>query len=402
MNTYINVVYKILEKNFHISSDDLIKMPLDTNLMQLGFDSLKFIQFIVELEKMFGFEIYDSDLILENFKTIGNLLEMLNRYFFPISCNKKVIICDCDNVLWHGIAGEETIFMGENTKKLQMELIELHNRGVLICLCSKNKCENIEEAFNTLNMPLDFSYIISSKINMLDKVSNIKQISQELNLNYDSFVFIDDSDYELEYVKTALPNIVAIKVDYSNMNFFEQLKKCFLGMSSINNRTELYREQKNREKERNKDISVEEYNNSLATIAICDYAKENECERIAELSQRTNQFNMSGRRYSAKNIYNLLMNDNYSVLTISVSDKYGDMGLVGAAIIQNSQNIIIENFFISCRVFGRNIEELLINKIKSMYFNKRIFGIYNLTSKNSYFSTFYLDHEIDKFEFMPE
>lgn len=395
-----NIIYEILGQTVQKVSDDIKKLPTDTQLIDLGLNSLKFIQFIVELEKALNIEILDSDLVLENFKTIDTLMKMLNKYFSNNCYNtKKVIISDCDNVLWHGIAGEEIIYTDDNTHKLQNELIDLYNNGVLICLCSKNEYANIIEAFNTLNMPLNFSHILLHKINMLDKASNIKQISKELNLNIDSFVFIDDSDYELGYVKGIIPDITTIKVDYKNLDFIEQIKEYFSSTSSIDkNRTQQYRDQKEREKDKFNYDTIDNYNKSLNTRIVCDYASEDQCERIAELSQRTNQFNLSGKRYCTENIHDLLSNSEYDIFTLSASDKYGDMGIVGAAIIKISQNIVIENFFLSCRIFGRNFEEILIDKIKTTYENRIIVGIYNYTEKNKRFSTFYSEHGVYKHE----
>ena len=266
-------------------------------------------------------------------------------------------------------------------------------------MCSKNKYANIVEAFNTLDMPLNFSHVISYKINMLDKVSNIKQISEELNLDMASFVFIDDSNYELGCVKGMLPEIATIKVDYKNLNFIEQIKEYFSSASSADkNRTKQYREQKEREKNKSRYETIDDYNKSLDTSVVCDYAREDQCNRIAELSQRTNQFNLSGKRYCAETIHNLLSNNEYNIFTLSASDKYGDMGIIGAAIIKVSENIVIENFFLSCRVFGRDLEEILIDKIKATYENRTIVGIYNYTEKNKHFSTFYSEHGVCEYE----
>ena len=218
-----NIIYDILGHTVQRDPGDIKNLPTSMHLIDIGLNSLNFIRFIVELEKALNIEILDSDLVLENFKTIDTLMKMLNKYFSHNYCNiKKVIISDCDNVLWHGIAGEEMIHIDTNTQKLQTELIDLYNRGILICLCSKNKYANIVEAFNTLDMPLNFSHVISYKINMLDKVSNIKQISEELNLDMASFVFIDDSNYELGCVKGMLPEIATIKVDYKIFHLHHQ------------------------------------------------------------------------------------------------------------------------------------------------------------------------------------
>ena len=175
-------------------------------------DSLKF-QMIIRFEEKFGIEVYDSDLVMSNFETVGALILTFQKYL-PDAALKKVLICDCDNVLWNGIAGEESILMDERNVRFQNMLIELYDKGVLLCLCSRNLQKNIDCAFANLKMPLKKEHIIISKINLSNKVENIKAISNELNLSTDSFVFVDDSDYELGLINNLLPKVETVKVNY--------------------------------------------------------------------------------------------------------------------------------------------------------------------------------------------
>ena len=376
-------ILEVLGNIIDINKEQLLKTSVDTKLTDLGLTSIQFIQFIVAIEEEFEIEILDSDLIMTNFETVEMLFSTLEKYFTPKSTLKKVLICDCDNVLWHGISGEEEIYIDATILKFQETLIELYNRGILICLCSKNEPENIETVFNSLEMPLKKNHILISKINLTDKATNIKEIALELNLSADSFVFVDDSKYELDLVSSIIPDITTVLADYSNCDFIEKIKGFFDGSSTDINRTQQYRDQKEREKEKQRYASAEEFNASLKTEIKCETASPAQAARISELSQRTNQFNLSDVRYS--------------VYVLSASDKYGDMGLVGAAVVRKTENPVIIGFFLSCRVFGRGFEEHFLNKIKSN-FAVSMYGIYKRTDKNKRFEDFYPKNGVEVYE----
>lgn len=390
-------ILELLGELLDTTKENLSKMPLDTKLSDLGLSSIQFIQFIVALEEEFKIEILDSDLMISNFETIEILFKTLEKYFLPKNAPKKVLICDCDNVLWHGISGEEEIYIDCLTDKFQRMVLDLYNHGVIICLCSKNEPENIEAAFDSLEMPLKKNYILFSKINFTDKATNIKEIALELNLSTDSFVFVDDSMYELDLVSSIIPNIQTVLANYPNYNFIENIKKCFNLSSTDINRTQQYREQKEREKDKQRYSSAEEFNNSLKTIVKCEIASPVQAARISELSLRTNQFNLSGARYTENEVKHFMEDKRYCVYVLSASDKYGDMGLIGAAIVQKQKSPIIISFFISCRVFGRNFENIILDKIKKD-FDVMLHGIYKRTEKNKRFEDFYSENGVEIYE----
>ena len=381
-------IMSILGSLVGIGENELSAYSMDTKLTDLGLDSIKFIQFVVEIENEFGIEILDSDLLLSNFETLENLFSTLEKYFnerFPV---KKVIVCDCDNVLWMGIAGEEKTHIEKSNQVLHDALSLLYKKGVLICLCSKNDEADIDKAFNDPNMKIQKDKFIASKINFEDKVTNLKEISSELNLSLDSFVFLDDSDYELGLVNTFLPEVYTIKADYNNLSFIDELENIFSSNESNMDRTKLYKEQKNREKEKNKFTSIDDYNESLQTKIVFHYDIKEESPRVSELSQRTNQFNLSGHRYSTEEIESIAVSVSLHFLTLSVSDKYGDMGIIGAAIYEQQENaVIIRAFYLSCRAFGRKFENCMIDEIKKV--QKDVYGIYKETEKNIKYKLFY-------------
>ena len=166
----------------------------------------------------------------------------------------------------------------------------------------------------------------------------------------------------------------------------------FVLFSSSENRTQQYREQKAREKEWLQGMSVEEYNSSLETELTIQNAMLSDAERISELSLRTNRFNLSGRRYLKESIIELMRHTDFSIYIMRARDKYGDMGIVGAAVI-NDQTSTIDNLFISCRVLGREFEKKFIKYIKNEY-AKSLLGIYVKNDNNAWLKDFYYENEI--------
>lgn len=391
-----DIIFQILCTITEKSKEDLMSFPENHSLLDLGLDSLKFIRFIVAVEEQFNIEIYDSDLLFTNFDTIEKLFSTLEKYFKDAPL-KKVLICDCDNVLWHGVAGEEKIYIDSLAVQLQRSLLDLYNNGVLLCLCSKNEKANIDFAFESLNMVLKKEHIALSKINFRDKATNIKEIALELHLSLDSFVFLDDSDYELGLVSALIPQVYTVKADYSDWSFISEINDLFAQSASSLNRTRLYREQKEREKEKLQFATVQEYNLSLETKTTFHYDNAEEAPRIAELTQRTNQFNLSGKRYTEEDILSFMKNQSYTILTLSVSDKYGDMGIIGAAIYESkAECVVIHAFYLSCRAFGRDFATLMLDEIKKL--NKPIYGVFHETDKNKKQRSFYDDNGVSLYE----
>ena len=387
-------IYQCLSEVLQTSPEELQSTPTDANLSELGLTSLSFISFIVNLEEACNIEVLDSDLLFENFSTLEKLFGTLAKYFPNEKKSlKKVLILDADNVLWKGVCGEEEIVIDADILSFQKELLDYYKRGVLLCLCSKNEQAFVEQAFPHTSMLLKKEHFAVFVANRRDKVYNMEEIARQLNLSPDSFVFADDSDYELGFVALNLPEVTCIKVDHNTPEFRNTISELFADVQSTSdlNRTQLYREQKEREKEKHRFTTVQEYNLSLETKMICEKAKLDECQRLAELSTRTHQFNLSDRQYSEDELKSLLTAPDYTVLSLSVSDKYGDMGIVGMAVLQKE---IIEAFMLSCRVFDRDLELVLLEKIRT-YIGTTPKGIYRMTEKNQRYADFYPNNGVD-------
>ena len=325
--------------------------------------------------------------------------------------SKKVLIFDCDNTLWNGILGEdgfENIEMSTNSKKgvyfneVQKIAISLNKKGVLLGLCSKNNEIDVQ---NVIDKHPDFQIgnnsIIIKKINWLDKASNIKEIAVELNVGLDSIVFVDDSPFEVEYVKSQLPQVTVIKVPKTLSDYPKMINKAsqlFYNVSFSKedvSKTVMYQQNIKRKSLENKFENIDDF---LTSLEIKVDVIENDLmniPRISQLTQKTNQFNLTTKRYTENEINGFMLSDEYLVYSFRVSDKFGDNGITGLSILKiNDKECIIDTFLMSCRIIGRKIElafiNLLIEKLKQKGFSS-VSASYIKSQKNNQVNDFYLN-----------
>jgi FkbH-like protein len=323
--------------------------------------------------------------------------------------SKKALIFDCDNTLWNGILGEDGesgILMSGNTRKgvyfeeIQYLAKQLSSNGVIIGLNSKNNLNDVNQILRNHNdMILHESDVAIVKVNWNDKVSNLLEISKDLNIGINSIVFIDDSDFEVNLVKELLPDVNTFQVPkrlYEYPKFLRNISESFYTISITNDdlaRTHSYKSQLLRENNKKDFLNINDYLNSLNLEVSIDIDNILKCERIAQLTQKTNQFNLTTKRYTISDIENFILSSNYIVMSMSVTDKFGDFGITGVSIIQLNQDIAyIDSFLLSCRVIGRNIEFVLLNEIAKLLSKKNVKKIqstYIKTFKNSLVSNFY-------------
>lgn len=325
---------------------------------------------------------------------------------------KKAIIFDCDNTLWKGIVGEdgiEGIDLSTNSKegvffnKIQQIAIYLSKMGVIIGVCSKNNEKDVLDVFqNHKDMVLKEDYLVIKKVNWIDKASNIKEISSELKIGLDSIVFVDDSDFEINLIQNQIPDVLTfqvpkkaseyvnffLKMVYDNFNLvptLEDLKK-----------TEMYQQQFERSISENSHASIDEYLYSLEIEIKVVKDDIISFERISQLTQKTNQFNLTTFRYTAHEIKQFIDDPTTYVFSLYVKDKFGDNGLTGVGIIKedknNKNNVVLDSFLMSCRIIGRGIEyvfaENIIKEIEKVGYST-IGATFTPTNKNSQVETFY-------------
>ncbi|MEN6461510.1 MAG: HAD-IIIC family phosphatase [Syntrophomonas sp.] len=290
---------------------------------------------------------------------------------------KKCVILDCDNTLWGGIIGEDGLakiklhnyeYPGKAYYDFQKNIITLYERGVLIALCSKNNEEDVWEVLNQHPYSLiKRSHLAAWRVNWEDKVTNIKSIVEELNIGMDSIVFVDDSEVECDMIKQYLPEIQVMLVPkhlytYPPLLLREGLFDTLSISSEDRLRTEMYQAEIKRKDEINNFESLDEYLASLHLTAFIHPIREEEIARVAQMTQKTNQFNLTTHRYSETDIKKLVQNPNADIFTLTVADKFGDYGLTGVFIGMGSDNIYqIDSLLLSCRILGRKLEYAFVN-----------------------------------------
>ena len=239
------------------------------------------------------------------------------------------------------------------------------------------------------------------KVNWNDKAQNLREISEELNIGLDSIVFIDDSDFEIELIKTKIPQITSIKVPskiHEYPTLFRDIFSLFFDISKSAEdkiRTEFYKQQNLRSNEKKKTNNIEDFLSSLKLNIKLFVDHKDSVPRMAQMTQKTNQFNLTTKRYTEGDISQFILNKDYKVFCISVSDKFGDSGITGLCILKLDRSeklAIIDTFLLSCRVIGRNIEHVfmdtIINKIKKEKILK-IKSSFKKTLKNEQVRKFY-------------
>jgi FkbH-like protein len=321
---------------------------------------------------------------------------------------KKCLVLDCDNTLWGGIVGEDGIagikigggYPGSAYQEFQQEILNLYHRGVILALCSKNNEQDVWEVFRQHpDMILKEANVASARINWEDKATNLRQIAQELNIGLDSMVFVDDNEVEIELVHRTLPEIVTLHLpddkvaDYRDMLASLGVFDTLTISDEDRQRGVMYRAEASRKRLQEQALDMSTFLASLEMKAEVRAADALSIPRIAQLTQKTNQFNLTTKRYSDSEIASLTGAIDSEVLSLRIKDRFGDSGLVGVAILKHqSDGTHIDTFLLSCRVLGRMVEDWFLRHILHHVRRQRrqiVWGTYFPTSKNIQTEAFY-------------
>ena len=327
--------------------------------------------------------------------------EIQNIINFTEGKSIKLIILDLDNTLWGGVLGDAGwqklkigghSIAGESFENFQNKLKALNNLGVQLAICSKNDEHTALEAIEkNPNMILKKKNFSSWKINWDDKAENIRKIITELNLSAENVLFIDDSVIERDRVKKSIKEIKVPEWPNDPSQYVKKLFElgCF-NYSSIStsedlNRTKYYKDNLKRNKSKEL-LSEENWLKSLKTHVYFKKIAETNKDRIYQLLQRTNQMNLSTNRLTVKDLDKLQKNKNNYLYCCSVKDKFGDMGIIGFFNLKiEKEKGCVKDFILSCRAFGREIENSMIYKIVQILKSKNIKYLelnYKKTKKN--------------------
>lgn len=335
---------------------------------------------------------------------------------------KKCLVLDLDNTLWGGIIGEDGIggiaLGGEGPgfayKEFQQNVKVLKDRGILLAINSKNNYDDVKDVFEKHpEMILKESDFAAQRINWRDKVDNMKEIAEELNIGIDSFVFIDDNPVEREIIKRCLPDIVVpdFPPDISSLSewFIEICCEYFNSVRITKEdiaKSEQYRVKKEIEKLKITICSKEEFLKSLEMTAVIRKLQKEHLHRIAQLTQKTNQFNLTTKRYTEADIEAIETGERGIVFSLQLIDKFTDNGIIGVVIYTrddgNEKAWWIDTLLLSCRVIGREIEKAFISYTAQVLKKEKgaeiLYGEYIPTPKNKIVSTFYEEMGFSKVE----
>ncbi|MFQ5603405.1 MAG: HAD-IIIC family phosphatase [bacterium] len=342
--------------------------------------------------------------------------EMMKFLRAALGLNKKCLVLDLDNTLWGGILGEDGpdgIQLGpEYPEKAFMEfqqaILELYHKGIILAVNSKNNSADVlpvlEKHPHMLLRPNHFAVM---KINWQPKVQNMREIADELNIGLDSMVFVDDSAFECEMMKEMLPQVMTVQLGPDPLTYAPALQKLgvfdSLTFSEEDKlRGQLYQAQVARKKLMQECTSQEDFYRSLNMEITLQRVKPPTLKRAAQLTQRTNQFNLTTQRYSEAEIEHFLHAPDYEVFVLKLIDRFGDNGIVGLAILQREiTEVIIDTFLLSCRVIGRKVETafltFLLHKAKQDE-AEAVIGLYRRTKKNGQVANFYQQHGFELLE----
>ena len=313
----------------------------------------------------------------------------------------KCAIVDLDNTLWGGVIGDdglEGIQIGELGQghaftEFQTWLKELKNRGVMLAVCSKNDEANAKEPFlRHPEMVLkldDFSAFVA---NWEDKASNIRRIQKELNIGLDSMVFFDDNPFERNLVRTMLPEVEVPELpeDPAEYTAFARMQNLFDTNSYSDEdrvRTERYLAEKSRTELSAGIDNYDDYLKALGMKAVCAPFDAFHIPRIAQLTQRSNQFNLRTVRYSEQEIEEIAANPRYVTRYYTLRDRFGEHGLIAVVILEKRENeLFVNEWLMSCRVLKRGMEQFIADSILRAAREAgvaRVVGEYIPTPKNA-------------------
>ncbi|WP_066382131.1 non-ribosomal peptide synthetase [Anabaena sp. CA = ATCC 33047] len=321
---------------------------------------------------------------------------MLARKILALNSSPyKVIALDCDNTLWSGVCGEDGVAgvkIEPPFRNLQQFILEQQATGKLICLCSKNQEEDVFAVFEQHpDMVLQRHHLVNWRINWQSKSENLKHLANELQLSLDSFIFIDDNPVECAEVRANCPEILTLQLPQQSDRIpqflqhtwaFDQLQTT----QEDQQRTNLYQQNIQRQRLQQDSLSFADFLAQLNLEIEISPMQNEQLTRVAQLTQRTNQFNLTTIRRSETEIQQLLTSGSLDCRVVKVKDRFGDYGLVGLMLFATAEtSLVVDTFLLSCRVLGRGVEHQMLAYLGNLAQQKRLSQLkvsYTPTQKN--------------------
>ena len=399
---------------------------LNFGLMRLSeqFTNL-FICDIVGLESKFGRNFFFDTGIYTNTEMVLSVeaLPYVASRVMDIVCAvkgqfKKCLILDLDNTVWGGVIGDDGLEgiqlghglgIGKAFTEFQMWVKKLKQRGIIICVASKNNEETAKEPFEKHpDMVLKLDDIAVFQANWETKVDNIRTIQSILNIGFDSMVFLDDNPFERNMVRENIKGITVPELPENPEDYLEYLYSLNLfETASYSNldkdRTKQYQVEAQRVSLSKTFTNEADFLKSLDMVSTVSGFTKFNIPRVAQLSQRSNQFNLRTIRYTDADIEAFANDSNVIDLSFTLEDKFGDNGLIAVVIMTplDKETLFVDTWFMSCRVLKRGLENFTLNtmveKAKAAGY-KRIVGEYLPTQKNGMVAEHYSELGFAKIE----
>lgn len=331
---------------------------------------------------------------------------------------KKCLILDLDNTLWGGVIGDDGLEgiqlghglgIGKMFTEFQMWIKKLKQRGIIICVASKNNEETAKEPFEKHpDMVLKLDDIAVFQANWETKVDNIRTIQQILNIGFDSMVFLDDNPFERNMVRENIPSITVPELPEFPEDYLEYLYSLNLfETASYSNldkdRTKQYQVEAQRVSLSKTFTNEADFLKSLNMVSTVSGFTKFNTPRVAQLSQRSNQFNLRTVRYTDADIEALANDPDVIDLSFTLEDKFGDNGLIAVVIMKplDKETLFVDTWFMSCRVLKRGMENFTLNmmvEVAKAKGYKKIIGEYLPTAKNGMVADHYTNLGFEKVE----
>jgi len=347
---------------------------------------------------------------------------MLAHTRAALGLTRKVLVTDLDNTLWKGVIGEDGLSgikigpdspEGEAHARLQQYLLELRAQGILLAVSSKNNREDALLPFQKHpHMVLRLDSFAAIEANWNDKASQLREIARKLALGTDTFVFLDDNPVEREWIRSQLPDVAVVEPGPSVFHFVRNLNlgRYFFSISLSTedySRADHYREEAARQRLHATAKSLDEFLIGLQLRARRIVVDAGNLSRVAQLTNKTNQFNLTTRRYTAAQIQGLLDDPRNWGSGFQLTDRMGEYGLIGVILCRfcSSDQWEVDSWLMSCRVLGRQMETFMFDRLveEARARNiKEILGVYRPTPKNGLVKKHYDQLGFEKISETPE
>jgi len=321
----------------------------------------------------------------------------------------KCLVLDCDDTLWGGVIGEDGLagirldpsYPGSAYLAFQREVLNLRERGILLAIVSKNnEADVLEVLHDHPHMQIRESHLAGWRINWQDKATNLVELADELNIGVDSLVFVDDSEFERELVRERLPQVAVLDLGAEPSRYAARLTEAGLFDSlalTADDRTrmEMVAADRERKAAERTAATLEGFLAGLEMEATFGPPGPTDLPRIAQLTQKTNQFNLTTVRQTEGEIARLAAEPAADVHTLRLHDRFSELGLVGVAVVESEGDTAsVNTLLMSCRVLGRGVEDAFLAHIARAAVDRgarRLRGTYIPTARNSQVATFYAE-----------